>query len=159
MRHIAFLTLSLLLMVSTSCSTSKDTSSAKTGTETTILSKGTIAATVDGKAWKAETTDIERLGKLMVIKGTDAEGRNLSFTLPFELETKTYDLVKDGEATVTWSVSRAEGWNFKAPYSKGKDGTITITANTESTIKGSFNATVSNSGREIVISGTFEVEK
>lgn len=165
MRSIVYLLLIASIATFTSCKANKESSATATTEpkleqqENPVPDNGELIATIDGKAWTAQGIEVGQLAKFLVIKTADTDGRSLTLTLPYDLAEQRYDIKDGGLATVTWAVSRAEGWNFKAPYSSGVDGNITVTELTDTQVLGTFKSMVSNSGREIEVSGTFMVDK
>lgn len=162
MRNIISLLMVLMVLGSAACTSNKSTASngLKEQAPIPVPNNGEIKATIDGKTWESKDIEMSRLGDFLVIKGADSDGRAFIITLPYQLSEQVYDIKYGGQATLTWSVSREEGWNYKSPFSKSDtDGTVTVTEITESTVSGSYKATLSNSGREIEVSGTFKAGK
>ena len=118
-----------------------------------------MSALINGNAWKTESVTLNPLGNLWVIKGADEEGRVLSLTLPRADGVLSLPVEKGGTTTITWSVSREEGFTYAAPYN-GYDnsGIIVITLNEPGYLAGEFHSPVSNGGKVINIEkGQFSV--
>lgn len=118
-------------------------------------------AVIDGQTWQAGNVTLNPLGDLLIIKGTDDEGRVLSLNLPKVTGLQSFTIKNGGVAGITWSVSRKEGFTYTAPYQGyTDDGIITITQNSEGFLAGEFQSTISNGGRVLNISkGSFVVMK
>lgn len=161
MRYIITVLSVLVMLGFGACTSNKSTASngLKNQAPIPVPNNGEIQATIDGNTWESKDIEMSRLGDFLVIKGADSDARSFIITLPYQLSEQTYELKNGGQATITWSVSREEGWSFKSPYSKGIDGTVTVTEITESTVSGTYKASLSNSGREIEVSGTFKAGK
>lgn len=124
------------------------------------LSVNILQAQIGDEPWAATNASFEEMGNMWMVRGADDSGRVFSITLPKPLETGTYEVLEGKDILVTYSVSRKEGWVYKAPAVGLKPGTVTITSFTDQLVQGTFEATITNGGRnKAVTNGRFTINR
>ncbi len=163
---IPMLAISLSLQQCKSTKTAAEAVNTTPATEVKELPKGkslsasTMTATIGREPWVATGVKLEQLGDRFVVRGADDEGRVLSIMLPPAVTAQSYTMEEGNGVVMTWSVSRKEGFVYQAPYKGIEPGVVTIQSWSEKSVAGTFNATVSNGGRnQLIENGSFVIAR
>jgi hypothetical protein len=153
------LALVALAMVACGSSTTSPSSSAggSSGSSSGGNNRGTISATIDGKAWNGTISVATASFGSLAIAATDSSGLMLGFGAPASVGTTSVGIASPTDGTVQ---EAGKGWHAGL---RDGSGTVTVASITSTRATGTFSFTMvplpntGSSGNRVVTNGKFDV--
>ncbi len=155
-KFYVFLLICIGAVAISSCSKSSNPTSTNNNNGADTTSNGTMKITVDGTAYvlttaTAHTTATSRL-RTVTVAGADVTGKGCGFTLTNISGVGTYDIATSFSGStpqvvfMTYEYKDASGnsVSFASPNTGASVGKITITEMSTTTLKATFNGTLTN---------------